>query len=235
MKKLLLALLLIANSSWAVIAFDAATSTNGTASSFTFSHTVGTGQDRILIVSVAFNSSTGSVSSVTYNSISMTKAISRQGAAAVLRTEIWYLLNPSTGANNVIATLSASTRTIIGSASYTGVSDIGATAGNDGTGATLNVSLLTTQSASYIVGMAATRGNTASVTNPSNVTARWTNTVGSGANTITGNGNDLTCTATNTYSTTWTMAGNNDCAVQTELKEAISPPQGSMGMMGVGH
>lgn len=104
-----------------VIAFDAASScTPVTASSFTWSHTT-SGSNRILIVGVALrNNLSQTVSSVAYAGTSLT-LIGVQNQGTIDRVELWRLVAPATGANNVVVTLSASAKTACGAVSLTGV------------------------------------------------------------------------------------------------------------------
>src|SRR3972149_3113909 len=92
--------------------FDIASSTGtviAIASSLTWSHTVtSTGADRILVVGVSIrNGSSQTVSSVTYNGVAFPPVLGGVATnGTVLRNELWYLLNPATGTNNVVVTLS---------------------------------------------------------------------------------------------------------------------------------
>ena len=105
------------------IAFDSKTAASGTASSsHTFSHTC-TGSDLILFVTAT--SANGGVTGVTYNSVPMTQINSTVTDTVVLTTSLWYLINPATGANNVVISTSSATGTTGSSASYTGVSQTG--------------------------------------------------------------------------------------------------------------
>lgn len=104
------------------IAFDAVS--NGTAASstsITWSHTC-TGSDRILVVSVeGGTTSTTDVTSVTYNSVSLTKAVAynnNENRASYL----WILVAPATGANDVVVTKTSSDYMAVGAMSYTGAS-----------------------------------------------------------------------------------------------------------------
>jgi uncharacterized repeat protein (TIGR01451 family) len=105
------------------VTFDAASSTDtgsGSAVSRTFSHTT-SGSDRILIVGVSiFRNSSQSVSSVTYAGTGLTYVGSSTYANEV-RTEIWRLMAPATGANNIVVTLSSSAAFVAGASSFTGV------------------------------------------------------------------------------------------------------------------
>ncbi len=102
------------------IAFDS--SSNGAAlpgSSLTYSHTC-SGANRILFVGVdVFNPNTDDVTSVTYGGLAMTQIIKTN--ISVQRDYLYYLVNPPTGANNIVITKSTSVSIRSCSASYTGV------------------------------------------------------------------------------------------------------------------
>lgn len=100
------------------IAFDAYTGASGTGTSLTTAHTV-TGSNTILFVGT-FYQVNESVSSITYNGAAMT-FIARQTQESDTRNiELWYLINPATGAHNVVTTGSASSYRENHISSYTG-------------------------------------------------------------------------------------------------------------------
>lgn len=68
--------------------------------SYTLAHTVGTGDNRVLVVFVEIDDSR-TISGITYNGSAMTKAGSRV-ASNNDRLECWYLLSPDEGNNNVV-------------------------------------------------------------------------------------------------------------------------------------
>lgn len=110
------------------ITFDAASSADtgsGTAGSLTWSHTVGAaGTNRILIVGVSIrNSASQTVSNVTYAGTNLT-LVGVIDNATNARVEIWSLLAPVTGANNIIVTLSANARFVGGASSFTDVDQL---------------------------------------------------------------------------------------------------------------
>lgn len=114
-------LFLIPSLSFGAIAFDAATnggSQNATGGSVTFSHTT-SGSNRILFVAAigAGNESTA-ITAVTYNGVAMT-FIDKTLVPANREIYMYYLVNPASGANNVVIT---GTMDLIGgyAASYTG-------------------------------------------------------------------------------------------------------------------
>ena len=119
------------------IAFDNANSSKVTgASSITFSKT-NTGSNLILAVGVAITDATladRTVSGITYNAVALTKIRSDDDTTAPAgRSEMWYLVNPATGANNVVVTMGG-TNTVLaaGAISLTGAAQTGQPDANNG-------------------------------------------------------------------------------------------------------
>jgi hypothetical protein len=103
------------------IAFDSSASGAGTSTSpLVFSHTC-TGSNLILFVSIGWGAN--SVTAVTYNGVALTK-IAGQAQTGVSGTDLYYLINPATGANNVSISFSSSGLQAV-SASYTGAKQSG--------------------------------------------------------------------------------------------------------------
>ena len=134
----------------AAITFDNASSSDtgsGTAASLTWSHAVGSEcvDSCILIVGASIrNSSSQTVSSITYGGVSMT-ATSTVTNSTNVRAEMWYLVNPPRGTSNVVVTLSAAARFVGGAYSYYGIEPTspfgkGATATGNTTTPTVDVS-----------------------------------------------------------------------------------------------
>lgn len=88
------------------------------ASSLTWSHTVGVASNMILVVAVAVGGS-GTCSGVTYAGSSMTSLTSKNQGTET--TYIFYKLAPTTGANNVVASFSGSVSGIGLGVSYSNV------------------------------------------------------------------------------------------------------------------
>lgn len=90
------------------VAFDAATDGGAfaSASSRTFSHTVGTLTNGALEVGVSLwtNGTVITVSGVTYNAVAMTRVAQSARSPNDDRAEIWRLVNPASGAHNVVVT-----------------------------------------------------------------------------------------------------------------------------------
>ena len=104
------------------IAFDAAGSVvqNANATSFTWSHTV-SGSNRLLVVGVSIrNQQSETASSVTYAGTPLTLVGTRINETSA-RVEIWQLVAPAVGTDNVVVTLSAAAKIVGSATSLTGV------------------------------------------------------------------------------------------------------------------
>jgi hypothetical protein len=136
---LVLLVCLWASSAWAAIAHDATTPgtevTSGT--THTTSHTTAAGSNRLIKVVVTWDTTGGlTVSGVTYNGVALSSLAQCNTPFGSKAVQLWYLVAPATGANNVVVTQS---NTIVGMnaqiSTYTGVdqgSPVGTAAcGND--------------------------------------------------------------------------------------------------------
>ena len=84
-------------------------------------HNSDSGSDRLLVVVVAHTSTSRTTNSVTYNSIGMTQLGTTYNlAGSLIRQTIWYLDNPATGSNNVIAAISGGATVSICATTFTG-------------------------------------------------------------------------------------------------------------------
>jgi uncharacterized repeat protein (TIGR01451 family) len=128
MKRLMLLVTLAMAALWgraatAAIVFDARSVMNGSGASFTLPHTVGVGNDRILIVGVSTFNANKTVTAMTYAGQSMTRIGFLDGGTGSndRRMEMWRLVNPPLGTANVVVTMSSSSKTVVGAASFFGV------------------------------------------------------------------------------------------------------------------
>ncbi|MCK9351296.1 MAG: SpvB/TcaC N-terminal domain-containing protein [Candidatus Paceibacterota bacterium] len=127
-----------ATTSTETIAFEA-TSTDSSqgVSSVTFSHTTGSGNNRMLVVgtSIYEPGTPGNrvVSGVTYNGASLTKVRADDYDSISGCSELWYLPDPASGSHNVVITLTGSVTNIDSYAStFTGVAQTGQPYSNAG-------------------------------------------------------------------------------------------------------
>lgn len=124
--------------------------------SHTQSFTVGSGSDRVLIVGAMTQG--GSVTGVTYNGVSMTLLTSQNTTGGMEFSSIYYLVNPPSGAHNIVVSATGASYTFAAAADYTGVDQTtplptSNTAFSDSTsGSPFSVSLTTTVDNSWLVG-----------------------------------------------------------------------------------
>ena len=138
------------------IAHDATSSDNNStegwsSTTITWSHTC-TGSDRILFVYVRAHTS-DVVTGITYDSSAMTQI------AKVQRTSdrwnyLYYIVAPSTGANNIVVTASEAIAYICDASSYTGANQTGvpdASTTQNATGTSVTTTLTTIANNSWII------------------------------------------------------------------------------------
>jgi hypothetical protein len=95
-----------------------------TTSAMTWSYTCGSGSNRLLVVGVLGDATSDFISGVTYGGVSMTLAGSHQ-ADAQRWSYLFFLLNPASGANDVVVSASTPTSMFSGAADYIGVKQSG--------------------------------------------------------------------------------------------------------------
>lgn len=184
------------------IAYDAIGGTSANANSITFSHTC-TGSNLILFVGTSdeIGTATPHVTGITYNAISLTQIAELQnpGTAQNYFVYLHYLINPTTGANNVVISANAVINLRGDSISYSGAKQTGQPDAS-GTGSTvaggatdLPISLTVVASNCWIVSIGQGLGNPPTAgtglsnrnTLNLNITMGDSNgTVSSGANTV---------------------------------------------------
>ncbi len=102
-----------------IIFNNASFSAGTTGTSHTLAHTC-TWSNRLLVVTAYINSSSDLITGITYNGVSMTR-INWLNNWSTEGIYMYFILNPSTGTNNVVATTSSSATVIMQNASYTWV------------------------------------------------------------------------------------------------------------------
>ncbi|QSB00441.1 DUF4347 domain-containing protein [Methylomonas sp. EFPC1] len=118
----------------AVTANGTVTSTSSTSTNqLTWSHTVSAGFDRVLFVEIAIDDGSAGVNSVKYGTADLTR-VGR--TAANHAVEIWALVNPTEGTDNVVISFTGNTEAAAGASTFNGVNQstpYGTYAGNTGT------------------------------------------------------------------------------------------------------
>lgn len=133
-----------ANPVHALIAFDASSGTTGASvTSLTVSHTC-SGSNRILWGAL-FLQSGDNVTGMTYNGVAMTQAV-KKNVTGTVYIYLYYLIAPSTGANDLVATFSSDANPSLSGMSFTGASQTGqpdATTSNSGGSSPITTTLTT--------------------------------------------------------------------------------------------
>jgi hypothetical protein len=113
------------------IAFDNSAPNNDPAvgTTDTVSYTV-TGSNTAIVVGIQHTTSSN-VSSITYDGVNLTQIHSNIVGEGTIRVDLWLLVGTSTGANDLVVTVSASDNFAYMIESYTGVFDGGSTGGMD--------------------------------------------------------------------------------------------------------
>lgn len=105
------------------IAFDAASDTEHYGAAKSWSHTVGSLYNRLLLVAVSISGVAQTVSSITFGSQSLTFLAAKTRSTSI-RLEFWYLKKPAAGTANITVNMSAGARCTFGAASWSGVHQI---------------------------------------------------------------------------------------------------------------
>lgn len=184
-----LLLLAAAPAARAAITFDAAsraaTTTTGR-TSLSWTHTIGGGADRVLVVGVAVEDAStadANVTSVTFNGVALTAVPNSKrsgGGTGIIQTQLFYLLNANlgaAGARTVTITMQGPVDGIVGGAtSLAGASQSApqsVTTNVDTSGAdSISTSITTTSANAWVVDVVGS-GNSGSFTAGSGQTERW--------------------------------------------------------------
>jgi hypothetical protein len=148
------------------VTLDASNGGNNTASTtVSWSHTTGSGANRIMIVGVSIRTTTVSVSGITYGAQSLT-FIRADTRSTNVRGELWYLVAPAIGTATITVTLTGAADAACGSSTYSGVSPtspLDANAGTNGSSSTPSQSITVITANSMLVGQLAISGSSQTV------------------------------------------------------------------------
>ncbi len=221
---LVASLLSLPTSALSTILPDAVSSATGNTASLAWSHTIGSGSDRILIVGVSNRRTNRTVNSVTYGGISLTRIGTRNSGANSSRMQMWYLLAPPQGTAQVIVTLSGGTTVVGGAISFFGIhqtTPMGAFASAAGTGFAASLSVGSAVN-DIVVDVAVARGTALSLTPGVGQTSHWNTGTGTGTNDVRGAGSRKNGASSVTVS--WALGAFTDWAVgAVSLKPALYP------------
>lgn len=212
----------VSNKSW----------TNGV-TSITWSHTVAAGDNLLLTIGGMTNSGTYVVTGATYNGVNCTLVDSETDSAGN-KIYFFYLLNPATGSNNCVVSLSASRDLNGAGLSYSGVKQSAQpdSKAKAGTGASPYV-LQTTSVANGCVAIGYFRSNGGTYTTDPAMTRKNTDAVVDMRAYDTNSALSASATATITIT-----SPSNPMGVIATFAPATSgtavTPSGSLGLLGIG-
>lgn len=194
-----------------------------------WSHTTGSGSNRLLVLTAAIwqdSAGTGTVTAASYNGIALTNpSFSVRGGG--MFSDIWYLAGPAAGSNTVSVTITGATDAIkLSVSTWTGINQSIPIAGNgNATGYEEDLSgeIITTYDNSLIVGCV-TRFGTTNAT-PDTFTNLMNDTTGS----IFASADYDIVGYANTYTNTYTGTAINDWSMLlVEFPEAVGYPHASI-------
>jgi uncharacterized repeat protein (TIGR01451 family) len=179
--------------------------TSSAALSLSWSHTIGAGSNRLLLVGVSINAGT-TVSSVTWGAQALALVGAQNGQATQSRSEIWSLVAPASGTGTITVNMSAAAVFGAGGASFSGVDQttpLGTfvSAGNNSTTPTVTV---TSAAGELVFDTLAARGDSLTATVGAGQTQLWNYTTGSSPNDVIGASSTEPGAASVTMS--WTLA-----------------------------
>ena len=205
----------LARSALAQVAVDASSSATASSSSLAWSHTVGSGASRFLVVGVSIRGNR-TVTGITYGASPLTSVGTQQNHDGTVRMAIWSLVAPASGTATITVTLSGSAKVVGGAVSFTGVdpsTPLGtfASVGSTGGGST-NPSVNATSAANdLVVDVLATDGGAGTLTPGAGQTQRWNLFYGTSAADVAGAGStepgaaSVTMSWTTTATTKWAI------------------------------
>lgn len=208
------------------IALDATSSSAWTdASPLTWNHTVGTGDDRFLVVGLACDGGTGVPSAVTFDGVSMTK-VREDSYAATCSSSIWVLQNPNSGTKVISVTFNDTSQNCFGGAtSYTGVNQsttVDSATGTNGTGTgAIAFNVTTVADNCWVFGTVSSYADALLVVDTPTQTSRWT-TNHTSTTATNGQDNNAAKTPAGAVSIGWTFAGTSAKYAMSGI--SFSPP-----------
>jgi hypothetical protein len=199
-------------------------------SNITWSHAVGSGANRFMMIGISIRTVTVSALSVTVGGQSATLLRSDIRDPAV-RAETWYLVNPDSGPKTVTVMLSDISKASGGSISYSGVlqtdpidSHVSASYG----GVNPSVSLTTTVNNNWVFANLAVSGTATITAHGNGQVHRYyqIGTGGGGTSRAGADGDDRSTTALGLYTMSWNMSFYSDCVTQAVAFKPAAPPVG---------
>jgi|GEM_PF-1702642 len=195
------------------IVVDNSTSAKTNGTTLSWSHTVGNGTNRILIVGVANRDGTKSIASVSYGAQNLTSIGSQAGGGNSVGVALYQLLNPPVGAATVTVVFNSAVTISAGAVSFTGVSQMVplgtfASAGGTSSSGSVNVSSGINE---FVVDIMGATGDGLSLTPGGAQAQRWNLATGTAGGDVLGGGSTQNGTPVTTMS--WTLGASKAWAI----------------------
>ena len=195
------------------IVLDSVTSSAATDSSLTWSHSVGTGEDRLLIVEVTTKQT--AVSSVTYGGtpLSFLDSAANDDHA---RVEFWYLVDPPAGTASIVVSLPMQDKITAGSVSYSGVdqsSPLGVWTAATGESATPSVGGIPANAGDVVIDVVASALGAKVITPATSQPALWTENIEPADQNVGGGGSAMEIEDDTSATMTWNLDKSRKWAI----------------------
>ena len=141
-------------------------------SSITFSHTVIAGTKQVLVVCVDWDNSGRTITSITYDDVSMGAAIDKAGSGSTGRAAIYCLVAPSVGTHDVVVTFSDTVYAAAGAVVLDNVNQLAPYSGTQKSEVADNLTVVSATT-SLVVGCVAFWDNGANITDDANQTSLY--------------------------------------------------------------
>jgi hypothetical protein len=148
-----------------------------------WTHTVGTGNNRLLLVAVSIRNGATHVANMNYRGVPLSFLSAQTNSDNAVRVELWYLNAPPSGTGSISLALTGATKMVAGAVSFSGVdpmSPVRNLSSMGGTSNTTDPAVTDSSAASELVFAAASlEGSAGTLTAGSGLTQRYLNSTGS--------------------------------------------------------
>ena len=179
-------------------------------SNVTWTHVVGSGANRFLIIGISIRTVTVSVSNVNVGG-QLATFLRSDIRGSEIKGETWYLINPNPGSKIITATLSGTSKASGGSVSYAGVAQTNPIDNHVSTsygGVTPSISLTTTTNNDWIFANLAVSGTATTLAHGNGQVHRYyqIGTGGGGSSRAGADGDDKPTTTSGSHAMSWNMS-----------------------------
>jgi len=195
---------------------DRSSSAENDGLSLSWSHTVGTAANRLLVVPVSIRDAKKTVAAVSYGGAVLRFLGAQNNSDNAVRVELWYLVAPPTGTGTVTVTLSAKGKAAAGALSFSGVDQVAPLRGFASVGGTsdnTNPAVADSSAISeLVVAVASLEGDAGSLTPAAGQTQRYVRFTGTsggdalGVTSTAAGASGLQMSWTKANSARWTIA-----------------------------